>query len=248
MKLAFCFLTYDIIVRYDIWNIFFQNIDIDKYVVFIHPKRIIDFNKYTFKYNIVKNRINTTSKDNINIVKATLKLLEETFNYDNEISHFIFLSQSCIPIYSFNILYNIITKFPSSVISHIDNNKKDRYYHLSNSIMKYIKYNKFVKQQPNMILVRDDVNYLINNDLKAHFYKMNCPDEHYFINILINIINKNIIKKQTTFCNNDFSKTQALEFININSNFITQLRRYGFLFMRKVNLKSIIDTNFIYNG
>ena len=154
MKLAFCFLTYDIIVRYDIWNIFFQNSDIEKYVVFIHPKRIIDFSKYTFKYNIVKNRINTTSKDNINIVKATLKLLEETFNYDNEISHFIFLSQSCIPLYSFNILYNIITKFPSSVISHIDNNKKDRYYHLSNIIMKYIKYNKFVKQQPNMILIK----------------------------------------------------------------------------------------------
>lgn len=247
MKLAFCFLTYDIIVRYDIWNIFFQNIDIEKYVVFIHPKRIIDFNKYNFKYNIVKNRINTTSKDNITIVKATLKLLEETFNYDNEISHFIFLSQSCIPIYSFNILYNIITKFPSSVLSHIDNNKKDRYYHLSNSIMKYIRYNNFVKQQPNMILVRDDVNYLINNDLTVHFYKMNCPDEHYFINILISIINRNIIKKQTTFCNNDFSKTQALEYININSNFITELRRYGFLFMRKVNVKSLIDSNFIYN-
>lgn len=247
MKIAFCFLTYDSIIRYDIWNNFFKNINPEKYVVFIHPKNIINFNMYSFHYNIVKNRVATSSKDNINIVKATIKLLEETYNYENNISHFIFLSQSCIPIYSFDLLYNIIIQFPNSVISHINNNKKDRYYQLSNNIKKYIKYSDFVKQQPNMILIRDDVEQLIKINFIEYFNNMICPDEHYFINVLLNILKKNIIKKQVTFCNNDFSKTQALEFKNVNQIFINSIRKYGFLFMRKVNKNSIIDSDFLFS-
>ena len=50
--IAFCFLNYDKIIRYDIWNKFFENIDNSKYVVFIHPKIIKDFSYYyTFPYN-----------------------------------------------------------------------------------------------------------------------------------------------------------------------------------------------------
>ena len=244
MKIAFCFLTYDIIVRYDIWNKFFENIDINKYTVFIHPKNIININPYKFNYNIVKNRIQTTSKDNITIVKATLRLLQEA--YDEKISHFVFLSQSCIPLYSFDILYNIILKIPLSIISYIDYNKKERYYQLSNNIKKYINYTQFVKQQPNMILVQDDVYQFIKNDYTIYFNNITCPDEHYFINIILYILNKNIIKKQITFCNYDFTKTQALEFNNISKNFIERIRNYGFLFMRKINKKSKIDFDSIF--
>jgi hypothetical protein len=138
--IAFCFLTYDKIIRYDIWNKFFENIDKSKYVVFIHPKLIKDFSLYNFPYNIVKNRVNTTGKDNVTIVSATLQLLKETYYSNENISHFVFLSQSCIPLYSFDKLYNVITNFKLSVISYIDNNKKERYHQLSNLIKKYINY------------------------------------------------------------------------------------------------------------
>ena len=192
MKIAFCFLTYDEIIRYDVWNTFFENIDEKLYNVFIHPKNLQQFNNYTFKYNIVKNRVSTERKDDINIVKATLRLLEETYNNDltKNITHFIFLTQSCIPLYSFEILYKIITHFPLSVISYIDNNKKDRYYQLSSVLKKNIHPIHFVKQQPNMILTKDDVKLLINNNLTEHFKYMQCPDEHYFVNILPNILKK----------------------------------------------------------
>ena len=247
MKIAFCFLTYDSIVRYDIWNLFFENQDVNKYSVFIHPKNNISFENYNFPYNIIKNRIETISKYNINIVKATLRLLEEAFNKDSDITHFIFLSQSCIPLYSFDIMFNIVTKFPFSVISSINYNKKERYYQLSNLIKKYISYNQFIKQQPNMILIREDVEYLIKNNYTESFKNMICPDEHYFVNILINLLKKKIIKKQTTFCNNDFSKTQAIEFNNINKDFIKKIRNYGFLFMRKVNKNTFIDKDLLWN-
>ena len=245
MKIAFCFLTYDEIIRYDIWNMFFNNIDPNKYTVFIHPKKILQFNNYTFPYNIVKNRVSTIKKDDINIVKATIKLFEETYNHDKNITHFIFLTQSCIPLYNFELLYNIITKIPLSLISNINNNKKERYYQLSNNIKKYINVNNFVKQQPNMILIRNDVEIIIKNNLTIHFINMQCPDEHYFINILPNIYKINIIKKQTHFCNTDFKKTQALEFNNINKDFINKIRKYGFLFMRKITKQSLVDNEYL---
>jgi len=243
MKIAFCFLTYDNIIRNDIWNTFFENISTDKYIVFIHPKKYnnnIVLN-YNFPYNIVKERVYTKSKDDISIVNATLKLLEETYNYDNNITHFVFLTQSCIPLYNFDKLYEIITKFNNSVISVIYHNKKERHIKLSPIMKKYIYYNNFVKQQPNMILIRDDVKDLINNNFIGHFANMECPDEHYFINIMMYVFKKKIIKQQINFCNNDFSRTQALEFKNVSSEFINHIRNHGFLFMRKVSKDSFIS-------
>jgi DNA-binding ferritin-like protein (Dps family) len=245
-KIAFCFLTYDNIIRNDIWNNFFEDISFEKYVVFIHPKNIKD-NDYKFNYNIVKNRIFTRAKDDITIVKATLKILEEAYFSDEKITHFIFLSQSCIPLYNFNTLYDIIIKFPYSVISSLTNNKTERYNSLSIYIKKYLHNSQFTKQQPNMILTNSDIQLLINNDYTEHFRTMQCPDEHYFINILLNVFKKHIIKKQINFCNFDFNRTQALEFSNVNKNFISQLREMGFLFMRKVINKAYVDVDFLLN-
>ncbi len=248
MKIAFCFLTYDEIIRYDIWNNFFKDIDKSLYTVYIHPKNIVPYNNYTFNYKIVQNRIKTQRKDDINIVNATLRLLQETLISDinNEISHFIFLTQSCIPLYNFDILYKVITKLPLSLISYIDNNKKERYHQLTDKIKKFINPIYFVKQQPNMILIKDDVKLLIENNLTKHFQHMECPDEHYFVNILTSIFKRNFIKKQTHFCNPDFHKTQAIEFPNVNKDLIDNIRKYGFLFMRKVNKNTTIDNNYLF--
>lgn len=236
-------MTYNKIIRYDIWNEFFKDIDINKYIIYIHPKNISNNDYYTFPYSIVKDRINTTSKDNISIVKATLKLFKEAYN--NNITHYIFLTQSCIPLYSFKYLYNFLFNIKNSIISCIYKNKIERYHFLSHYLKKYIYYNQFVKQQPNMILIKEDIEILLKYDLTDHFSKMQCPDEHYFINLLINVYKRNIIKKQTHFCNYNLNRTQALEYININKQFIKKIRSLGFLFMRKVNESSKIDISAI---
>ena len=247
MKLVFCFLTYDNIIRHDIWNTFFKDIDYEKYIVYIHPKNIrnIEYYNNNFNFKIIKNKVFTKEKYDINIVKATLKLLEEPFMDDINISHFIFLSQSCIPLYNFNKLFDLITLFPNSVISCIDGNKKERYLQLSNLLKRNIHINQFFKQQPNMILIRNDVEQLIKFDYTSHYQNMTCPDEHYFINILLHIFKRKIIKKQIDFCNYDLRRTQALEFMNIDTTFINSIRNYGFLFMRKVDNKSIVDINYL---
>lgn len=241
--IAFCFLTYTDIERIDIWNNFFQNIDINEYSVTIHSKypNKISKNLYKFPINIINNPIQTFSKTDISIVNATIKLFEVSLN--NNSSHYIFLSQSCIPVYNFEIIKKIIINSDKSIISNIKNNKKERYNQLSNQLKKHISYESFTKQQPNMILTLNDVKKILETkDLAKHFSNMQCPDEHYFINILI-LCKSDIIFNQIVFCNYNLAMTQALEFININDDLLKNIRKNGFLFMRKASKKSIISGN-----
>lgn len=245
-KIAFCFLTYDLIIRNDIWNKFFEGIDYNKYSVFIHAKNIINYNQfyYTFQYQYVKNPVYTKSKSDISIVKATLQLLKEAYISDQSITHFIFLSQSCIPLYNFKTIYEKINKMNNSIISCIQKNKLNRYNLLDPSMKRYIHPNLFLKQQPNMMLIRDDVSRFIREDYTEYFKELECPDEHYFINIMINLFKKRFIIKQITFCNPILDRTQALEFNNINNDFINTIKGLGFLFMRKVGKNSNISIDF----
>lgn len=231
--IIFCFLTYNDIIPIKYWNAFFKNIDPKKYQVWIHPKLKINKKLYEFPVNVVKNKINTLNKSHISIVQATLQLLKESLNNEHG-KHFIFCTQNCIPLYNFIFYEEFLKNLDKSIVSFIDFNKKDRYNDLNLDIKKYISYKQFVKQQPNMILVRDDVKLLTQNDLTKYFKKMECPDEHYFINVLLYILKRNIIKSQTHFCNFDNTKTQALEFKNIHSNLIQYIKNKGYLFMRKV--------------
>ena len=231
--IIFCFLTYNDIVPLKYWNIFFENIDSNKYEVWIHPKYSINSIKYKFPIKIIKNKINTVEKSDISIVKATIQLFKESFE-NTKGTHFIFCSQNCIPLYNFQFYENFLSNLNKSIISCIDDNLKNRYYDLDEKIKKFITYNQFVKQQPNMILIRKDIYHLINNDLTSYFRNIQCPDEHYFINLLLYILKIDIIKSQTHFCNFNLNKTQALEFKNPNETLLNSVRNKGFLFMRKI--------------
>jgi hypothetical protein len=240
-KICFCFLTYYGLERVDIWNNFFKDIDTELYKVYIHPKfSTFSIDEYKFPINIVKDTINTTGKTNISIVNATLKLLETAYNDNKELTHYIFLSQSCIPIYNFKVIYNITSSFDKSVISKKDNNKKERYFQLNHYLKKYINYQQFTKQQPNMILVSNDVSKVLKNNFTQYFSNMICPDEHYFINILLYLLNSKIIFNQIVFCNYNLDATQGIEFNYIDEKLIKNIRSIGFLFMRKVNKNSIV--------
>lgn len=243
MKICFCFLTYYGLERVDIWNNFFKDIDTNLYKVYIHPKYPkFSIDKYLFPINIVQNRVETTGKTNISIVNATIRLLENAYNDNNnqELTHYIFLSQSCMPIYDFNTIYNTIILFDNSVIGKKDNNKKERYFQLNNYLMKYISYKQFTKQQPNMVLIKDDVRKIITHNFTNYFSNMVCPDEHYFINILLYLLDSKIIFNQIVFCNYNLNATQGLEFNYVDEKLIKSIRSMGFLFMRKVGVKSIV--------
>ena len=229
--IVFCFLTYNDIIPLNYWNNFFKNIDKSKYQVWIHPKNDVVKEKYDFEINIVQNKINTISKSHISIVEATLQLFKES--YSNNGDFYIFCSQNCIPLYNFEFFENFTKNLNKSIISCIHFNRKDRYNSLNHELKKIITYNQFVKQQPNMILTKKDVKLLIDNNFIYYFKNIQCPDEHYFINVFLFFLKINIIKSQSHFCNYDLNKTQALVF-NPTPKLINFIKDKGFLFMRKV--------------
>ncbi len=117
-----------------------------------------------------------------------------------------------MPIYDFNTIYKTVILFDKSVIGKKDNNKKERYFQLNNYLKQYISYKQFTKQQPNMVLIKDDVRKIITNNFTNHFSNMICPDEHYFINILLYLLDSKIIFNQIVFCNYNLNATQGLDF------------------------------------
>ena len=233
--IVFCFLTYNDILPIRYWNTFFENIPHEQYKVLIHSKTQINTQKYKFPVFVCKNKINTKGKAHISIVQATLRLFKESIEYwDETLTHIVFCSQNCIPLYAFSFYKSLLENCPKSMISYIQGNKKERYHQLNNQIKRYFNINDFVKQQPNMILCKKDIKSLLSADVTPYFKDMECPDEHYFINILLYILKCDILKIQTHFCNFNLKKTQALEFKNVNAQLIQYIKKMGFLFLRKV--------------
>ena len=64
-KISFCFLIYDIINHEELWNIFFQNVDKNKYSIYIHYKCNKEL-KYFEKYKL--NKCIETKYDNHNTI------------------------------------------------------------------------------------------------------------------------------------------------------------------------------------
>ena len=104
-KLAFCFLIYDVINLEELWNIFFQNVDPNKYSIYIHYK-INKPLKYFDKYKL--NNCIATKYADIPLIHAHNLLFKKAL--DDGCDKIISLSQACIPFKSFNYVYDFLTK------------------------------------------------------------------------------------------------------------------------------------------
>ena len=101
-KIAFCFLIYDTIHHEDLWKLFFDRVDPSKYSIYIHYKHNVPLH-YFDAYKL-PHCIDTTYAD-CSIVHAQNVLLEHALREEDN-QHFIFLSQSCIPLKHFNYIYH----------------------------------------------------------------------------------------------------------------------------------------------
>jgi hypothetical protein len=105
-KLAFCFLIYDVINHEELWNIFFKNVDTNKYSIYIHyktNKRLKYFEKYKLSTCI------ETKYEDQTIPLAYNLLFRHAYNSDTDNFKFIIVSGACIPFKSFDYIYNQLT-------------------------------------------------------------------------------------------------------------------------------------------
>ena len=256
-KIAFLFLLYDIINHENIWFQFFNGISNNKYNIYIHYKtddKLEFFNDY--KLNINKT-INTKYAD-ISIVKAQNILIKEALK-DKSNKHFIFLSGSCIPLKSFNYIYNYL-------------DFKYSYFHIADPYdcfpdcevaLKYIPKIHINKASQWCILNRPHSELLIKgaestdsaNNYLIWFKDTYAPDELCYISYLSYIFNKNgvdLLSKEiistsytsppevaTTFANWEdmnykyISERELKNYKNISEEELEYLLRSKSLFGRK---------------
>jgi hypothetical protein len=200
-KIAFCFLIYDIINHEELWNIFFKNIDINKYNIYIHYK----YNKplkYFEKYKL-DNCIETKYAD-ISLVKAQNLLIEASIN-DN-CTHQIFISNSCIPLKPFNYVYS----FLDLNFSYFNITPDEQCFPRCNKTTRYIDKSLIKKAAQWCILNYKHAKILINENDYINWFNYNetVPDEHCYITKLFQlkldseiITTPNLANGATTFVN-----------------------------------------------
>ena len=100
-KICFCFLVYDTIIHEEIWKHFFTNVNCEYYRVVIHYKHQKELKYY--EHCKMKHRI-PTEYGKVSVVNA--QNLMTTIYPD--CSHYIMLSGVCIPLKTFDYVYNFL--------------------------------------------------------------------------------------------------------------------------------------------
>ena len=272
-KIAFLFLTYNNLKRPDIWNKFF---DIDnssntskysnKYNIYLHAKEPEKVTDFILQGKQIPEHIETCWGC-ANLVEANILMMKEALK-DPLNKKFILVSDSCIPIVSFNTFYSEVMKDNKSRIGLISNNTIDRY---DNIISPPFPKNEFTKHNGSgNIFNREHSLILISNIeiLKNNWINIAAPDEHFNGNILklldsnfdnnninlsttfdmwhINNLNNSNIDKNVdlTYFNNKVGYSPDI-FTKISNKAIDELRSNKFFFVRKIDNNTEINIDYI---
>ena len=177
-KIALCFLIYEEIYHEELWYKWLNNIDKNKYNIYIHYKNnkpLKYFDKYKIKENI------DTCWGCIGIVLAQNAILREALK-DPDNQHFIWLSDSCIPFKNFNYVYNYLDVSKSYFNIAPDSQVFPR----ADAVLKYIKKNNIKKAAMPSIINKKHAKLFVDNDnnIKLWFKDIKIPDEIVYITLI----------------------------------------------------------------
>lgn len=261
-KIAFLFLTRNNLKRPEIWEEFLKGKE-DKYSIYCHAKEPKNVTDKLLKDTIIPEYIDTCWGC-INLVEANILLMKNALlNPLNK--KFILVSESCVPIVSFDVLYkSIINNNKSRIGIQKINSSPERYNQISNP--EFPKKDFIKHSGSGNIFNRVHVKMLVNSLPKLdNWKKQMAPDEHYKGNTLrvmdkdFNNNNENI---KTTF---DIWQKDDLDLPNLNDNIILKSDEYillnkvtnkaidsmrdkGFLFIRKVDENTEFDKEYILDS
>ncbi len=183
MSIAFLFLLTKKFTHQKIWSDFFENIDPSLYNIYSHIKFEDTSGKLIPKY-ISKNKIKTidTKWCGESLVSAFKNMIEEALKNKNN-KFFVLLSGECIPLHTFEYVYNKLFNDNRSIINI--KNIKDYYYNDQWMILNLYSAKKFIKIEDKFEDLRD-IYYDINN---------HCPDEIYPIYFFVTTLSDKLFKK-----------------------------------------------------
>jgi len=202
--LGLCFLIYDKINHEELWYNWLKNVDKKKYNIYIHYKNDMKL-KYFEKYKL-DNCIETKYCD-ITIVHAHNILFTQACK--DGCHKIISLSQACIPLKSFDYVYNFLTKDNFSYFNIVPN-QNGVFPRCDNIIKHYGKDN--IQKTSNWFILDKNIAIIICSkkldEINNIWKNIYCPEEHFFIsevfknNLTSEIITTpNLASGATTFTN-----------------------------------------------
>lgn len=203
MKIAFLFLIYSNIAHEDIWHRFFSGIPESLYKIYIHYK--YDERLKYFNHCKLKNCIETKWGD-VSLVRAQNLLLKKAVE-DNDITHFVFCSGTCIPLKHFNYIYTFLSRFDPDV-SHFNMRPDKDCFPRCNNALNFIDTKYIKKASQWSILSRKHTQIILDSDIYIIWFSNTIADEHCYITYLhyLNLDHEiikttNAAENATTFTN-----------------------------------------------
>tara|TARA_Y100000389_G_C17429168_1_gene501482 strand:+ start:373 stop:1287 length:915 start_codon:yes stop_codon:yes gene_type:complete len=207
-KIAFCFLVYKELPLLNVWKRYFKNVDDKLYNIYVHYKEKPTNLNGLKNINILDSTVETNWGE-ISLVIAQNLLLKNAMK-DPKNSHFIFLSDSCIPVKSFNHIKHALDENLSKSFFAMcpDSQCFPRCDKLVNSIididLENLQYGhnplprlerKYIKKSSQWcILIRKHVKLLLKSTDYIHWFQhCTASDEHCYITKLHQLKLKNEI-------------------------------------------------------
>jgi len=249
-KIAFLFLIDDNINQENVWNEFFKNVDTTKYNIYIHNKNPTTLKYYEDKKIPSGQIIQDTHWGMSSLVNAMNSLFKYAYENDENNYKFILVSQSCIPLKSFDFIYNELTLNNKGRMDMVKNPN------LNSLELKHVEKEDAGKASQWIILNRTAVEILayqhtnfvksifVNSDkfLKEHgAIHSGAPDELYYMTF------SNIFNIEDEF---EYKTTTLTQFIDdvlgkeeISSSEIDNLYKSEYLFGRKISTNCNVKKN-----
>ncbi|XP_024529300.1 uncharacterized protein LOC9650106 [Selaginella moellendorffii] len=129
-RIALLFLARNRLAVEEVWDLFFKGAQEHLYSIYIHarPGFVYDATntESSFFWNRQINNSVMVEWGEASMIDAERILLHRALQ-DASLSHFVLLSDSCIPLYSFNYIYKYITSSPKSFVDSFIESKNTRY-------------------------------------------------------------------------------------------------------------------------
>ncbi|KAL6499712.1 hypothetical protein OROGR_027622 [Orobanche gracilis] len=201
-KIAFLFLTNSPLHFAPLWERFFANVSLKHYNIYVHADPFVKMPEPegVFRDKVIPSK--RTQRSSPTLISAARRLLATAMLDDPANTYFALISQTCIPLHSFNYVYNFLFDLGrlsrdlefSSYIEILDNEPTlwDRYNARGRNVMvPEVHFDEFRVGSQFFVLTRKHALMVIKDRKLWRKFKLIClnvhscyPEEHYFPTLL----------------------------------------------------------------
>ncbi|RYR07197.1 hypothetical protein Ahy_B05g074513 isoform D [Arachis hypogaea] len=177
-KIAFLFIARNRLPLEMVWDAFFRGGD-SKFSIFVHSRPGFLFNQATTRSTYFLNRqVNDSTQvdwGEASMIEAERILLRHALD-DPLNDRFVFLSDSCIPLYNFSYTYDYIMSTSTSFVDSFADTKEGRYNPKMHPV---IPVHNWRKGSQWVVLTRKHARIVVDDETVLPMFQQYCKVTHY---------------------------------------------------------------------